>query len=303
MASKRPVVAIAAALIAVAIGVGVVFLTGRTQPLETLMLRLPREGRVLARFDLDSLRNAGVLKPDSLSVEGDYKQFVAATGFHYQRDLNTVLLTYGAREAHMLLRGKFQFARFQRYAEQNGGTCDGSVCRIKGTTPGVTVGFARIDRRTLAVTSSTNADAILALLADPRVPVPLETPADPVWFLLPKAVLSEQLLPPATTVFATAALECAPAFLALGREQQQLQARLDATCQSTEQAVQAVRELQAATTMLTRVIGRENKSPDPATLSRILTTGEFRNEGGRLRGTWPLDPAFVESLLGGPSAK
>ncbi len=303
MALKRPVAVIAAALIALAVSAGVAILTRRTTPLETLLLRLPREGRVLARFDLASLRRAGVLKPNALSVEGDYKQFAAATGFHYQQDLDAVLLTYGAREAHMLLRGNFQFGKFQRYAEQNGGKCDGSVCRIKGTTPGVIVGFARIDRQTMAVTSSTNADAIHSLLEDPRVPVPLETPADPVWLLLPKAVLSEQLLPPAATVFATAALECAPAFLALGREQEQLRARLEATCQSTEQAVQAVRELQAATTMLTRVISRETQGADPASLSGMLTKGEFRNEGSRLRGAWPLDPAFVESLLGGSPGK
>lgn len=298
-ASNRPLLALGLGLVAVAIGVSVVFVTGRTTPLDKLLLRLPREGRVLAEFDLATLRLAGVWKDNPLAVEGDYKQFVAATGFNYHQDLNTVLLTYGAREAHLLLRGKFDFSKFKSYAEQNGGKCDGAVCRIKGTTPGVTVGFARIDRLTMAVASSTNPDAVLSLLEDPRVPVPLRRPAEPVWFLLPKALLNEQLLPPAAAVFATAALECAPVFLALGRDKEQMQARLDATCQSTEQATQAVRELQAATTMLTRVISKETRTVDPATLSGMLTQGQFRNEGNRLLGVWPIEQAFAEAVLGG----
>jgi len=43
---------------------------------------------------------------------------------------------------------------------------------------------------------------------------------------------------------------------------------------------------------------RERQKPTPADLSGVLTSGIFRNEGRRVLGYWPIERAFVQSVLG-----
>jgi hypothetical protein len=296
--------------ILLAAGIGVALIAGaawfwRTRtatPVAELLRRLPREDRVIASIDVSTLRRAGLLKTlTGAQPEADYQQFVAATGFDYLRDLETLLIAYGKSEALLFVRGRFDLTRLRRYAETSGGSCSGSLCRVKGTTPGVTIGFASIDSSTLAVASSTDPDAINVLLSPQPGPLPIEPQPQPIWFLLPPALLKDGILPPRMTMFATAALECEHVYVAIGAREaggggDGFQARLKATCQSAEQAQQAVRELQAATTMIRRVLAREQKQPDPADLTGILTKGEFQANENRISGSWPIDKAFVESL-------
>ena len=294
---------IGAAALALAVLVGGL-LYWRSQsftPVAELLRRLPREDRVIASFDVSTLRRAGLLQAlTATQPEADYQKFVQATGFDYLRDLDTLLVAYGKQEEILFVRGSFDLSRLRNYATQNEGACSGSICRVKGSTPGVTIGFARVDGRTLAVASSNNPNAIDLLLAPQPGALPIEPQPEPIWLLLAPAMLKDNLLPPRMAMFATAALECDHAYLALGTrsndEGNAFQARLQATCQSETQARQALRELEAATTMLTRVLAREQKQPDPADLSGILTQGKFQAEGNRISGTWPIDKAFVESL-------
>lgn len=295
---RRSWILAAAITVAAAVAGFLVWRSRQVAPIERLVRRLPREDRVLASFDLAALRRAGFLAPASRPPEQEYRQFVEGTGFDWQRDLDTVTLAYGRQEAHVFARGRFSMERFRGYATTRGGACGGGVCRVAGTTPGVTIGFAQIDAATLAVASSTDKDAILALLAEPKGQPPLPPAMHPVWFLLPKSVTKEQLLPPAAAMFATAAVECEPVYLGVGPAKTAFAARLDATCPSTAQARQAVRELQAATTMLQRMVAREQPAGAESSLAGILTRGEFQAEENRLLGTWPVTQAFVQSLLG-----
>ena len=48
---------------------------------------------------------------------------------------------------------------------------------------------------------------------------------------------------------------------------------------------------------IAEMIAREHQHPNPADLSGVLAAGSFRGEGRRVVGYWPIDQAFVESVL------
>jgi hypothetical protein len=42
----------------------------------------------------------------------------------------------------------------------------------------------------------------------------------------------------------------------------------------------------------------EHQTPNPADFSSVVTSGVFHHEGARLLGSWPIERAFVQNLLG-----
>ena len=43
----------------------------------------------------------------------------------------------------------------------------------------------------------------------------------------------------------------------------------------------------------------DKQTANPRDLTGFLTSGSFRNEGPRVFGYWPIEPAFVQNMLGG----
>src|SRR5262249_33430855 len=119
--------------------------------------------------------------------------------------------------------------------------------------------------------------------------------------LVPAAVLKdESYLPAGTRMFGAALAEADRVTLAFGLKDDRIEASLEARCKNDERARQAMRELQASTTLLNRMIAREKQTPNPRDLSGVLTKGEFRTEGPKVIGTWPIERVFLESLGGAP---
>jgi hypothetical protein len=58
-------------------------------------------------------------------------------------------------------------------------------------------------------------------------------------------------------------------------------------------------QLASATLTLKQMLEREHQKPGPADLAGILASGAFRSEGRRVYGYWPIERAFVESILSG----
>lgn len=272
----------------------------RTPSLAGLYARIPQDGRVITYIDVRALRTGGIL--DLLAggkgpEEPDYQQFVADTGFNYKRDLDQLLIASIKGETHAWLNGRFDYPRLEAYARKQGGSCTGGICRLNGSTPGRYLSFSRYRAHTLAFASSADPEAVKRLLAEPSALPQPSLPSQPVWFVLPTAVLKdESLLPTGTHTFATALADAERVTLAIGPQDQRLEAFLDVSYQNPGQARQAMRELQAATTLLQRMIAREHKQPNVRDLSGILTKGEFHADGARLTGKWPIERVFLESL-------
>lgn len=265
--------------------------------------RLPLAGRVIVRIDVAALRASGLLEALAGSAnieEADYKGFLNDTGFDYRRDLDTVLLSHSPTEVSFLLTGRFQWSKLEAYAQKQGGSCSGGLCRVKGSTPGRMVSFARINGSTLAMASSIEPDAARTMLAPPAPVVDTEYPNDPLWFVIPTERLrDEKILPTGTRMFATALGSPERLTLAIGAKGSAFVATLSARYPSVEQAAQTLIEMDAATKLLQRLLRLEHKEPNPRDLTGVLSKGEFRVEGGRLTASWPIERVFFESILGG----
>jgi hypothetical protein len=267
-----------------------------------LMSHLP-QSRLIASIDFRAMRKAGIL--DLLAgarnnEESDYKQFVADTGFDYRVDLQQVLLAYTQQETLTIAQGRFDWNRITQYARKQGGACEGRLCRMPSNTPGRRLSLLQIRANTIGIASSTDPEAVTKIRNSLSAPAAATLPSQPVWVSIPPATLRlySSALPAGTLMFATALADSDQLALGLGPKDNRFELALDARCRTPEQAEQIRRELEAATTMLAKMIAREKHTPNPGDLSGVLTKGEFRAEGARLIGSWPLERVFIEGMLG-----
>jgi hypothetical protein len=77
-----------------------------------------------------------------------------------------------------------------------------------------------------------------------------------------------------------------------------LSAKLEILCSSVQEANDLAAQLAAKTELARSLFAREHQTPSPADFSGVITSGVFRTEGSRLLGTWPIERAFVQNLLG-----
>jgi hypothetical protein len=96
---------------------------------EEILSLLPADPSTVVFLDLEQFRKSSFL-PQLLawvshdSVEDDYAQFVKATGFNYERDLNRVAIAFWRQgtnpHAYALAEGRFDRKKLEQYARQNG---------------------------------------------------------------------------------------------------------------------------------------------------------------------------------------
>lgn len=88
---------------------------------------LPADSSLAAHVDLAALRNNALLRRALASqagpaLESDYGEFVRATGFDFERDLDSLALAVsgraGARSVHAILDGRFNRERLERYSRE-----------------------------------------------------------------------------------------------------------------------------------------------------------------------------------------
>ncbi len=87
--------------------------------------------------------------------------------------------------------------------------------------------------------------------------------------------------------------------LAFAPERSRIEARLAIRCAAAGDAASIAAQLTHLTSTLRDAMARENRQPDPAGISGVLAGGAFRAEGVRVLGTWPIERAFVQSLMSG----
>jgi len=291
-------VAVAAAVVAIA---GIVWY--RAQPFTTarLLERLPADNALLLSVDFRALRRAGVLRlldASAASQDPEYQAFVRKTGFNYQRDLDRVLAAFAPTGKFLLVQGRFDWPRLRAYAAEQGGACQGDLCRMQGSLPERRISFFPLRPGLMALAVSPDASAALRL-ATPAPGPPAVEPASPVWLSLPVAMLrSGDNLPAGTRMFAHSLGEAESVTLSFAPEGQRLAARLDVLCRTEIDAADSAIELTRVTNLLRQLIARENATPNPADLSGVLSSGTFRTDGKRVYGYWPIQPSFVENLFG-----
>lgn len=292
------------ALVAVAaIGVFIAIRWTGTGPRDAVGMAayLPKREAALVFVDVAAVRNSGLLDKllgSTIGEEAEYKTFVQRTGFDYKRDLDTALMSSASGIHYFVLKGRFDWNKLRAYATQEGGKCDGDYCHVSGSTPGRIVSFYPITDDVMALASAATENAARDVSRHPAEKLPFDVPGQPVWLYAPPAVLrDQQKLPSGTRMFLKALEPAEHAVVTVGPAgSDAFELAMNVTCRTEQEAAVMKAQLEGLTALLSKFIIRENKTPNPADLSGVLTSGTFERDLRHVKGRWPLPKAFLESL-------
>ncbi len=278
----------------------------RSRPIGAGMLvkRLPIQDATVLYIDFAELRRDGILQlleGSKASEDPDYQSFARRINFDYREDLDAAMVSFAPSGKYMLVRGRFDWKSLRTYAIEGGGKCMTALCRMTGSTPDRRISFFPVQSGLMALAVSPYESAVLQMTESPSGP-PEEVPAAPVWLSVPGSVLkSGQNLPEGTKMFAHGMEKAEHVTLTFAPEASHIAARLEVRCANEQDAVMVASQLSSATLTLKEMLEREHQKPGPAELAGVLASGSFRSEGRTVFGYWPVDRAFVETILGGVS--
>ncbi|MBZ5623108.1 MAG: hypothetical protein LAQ69_30955 [Acidobacteriia bacterium] len=306
MSPKNRAWLLIAILAAVCVGLiwGVGWYRGRPIGTAKLLQRMPTRDAVVVYIDFSELRRGGLLQlfeGNKASEDPDYQSFAQTINFDYRQDLDSALLAFAPSGKYMLVKGRFDWKSLRSYATASGGKCMGSTCRMTGSTPDRRISFFPLQSSLLALAVSPDDSAVLDMTGSVPGPVP-EVPSAPVWLSIPGSFLrSGENLPTGTRMFARGMEKAEKVTLTFAPEGSRLAARLDVRCRNEQEAVEVASQLSSATLTLRQILEREHQKPSPTDLAGVLASGSFRSEGRSVFGYWPVERAFVETLLSGVS--
>jgi hypothetical protein len=269
-----------------------------------LLDHIPGRGEAITLFvDFQALRGGGLLAMLSgtkVAEEPEYAEFVRGTGFDYQRDLDSALVSFQPRATLFLLRGRFDWGRLQAYVKGNRGDCHNTFCRLQGSTPERRISFFPLSIDVMALAVSSDSSAAGNLINRVGGEENDAVPGHPVWLAIPGVYLrANDRFPSGTRLFAKALDRADRVVLSLVASNGRIEALLEAECASARDASAIAGQLSTLTVLLRDMISRESQKPNPKDLSGVLTSGTFRSEDVRVIGRWPLPHLFLETLAGG----
>lgn len=260
--------------------------------------RFPAEEAIVVSLNFSALRLAGLLLPSKSPPEPEYKQFLDGSGFDYRRDLDQVYASFSKSGNYYLVRGRFDWNRLSTYARQQGGSCYQSLCRMQGSTPQRRISFLPIREDVMALAVSTD-DLAATRLTKTSSPVTAQIPDAPVWLSLPGNALRQQsILPPGMRLMLSALTSADRVLITAGPYTGGIEARLDATCKTKEDAGVLASQLRNTAGLIREGMANKSLPPDDE-LARMLSSGTFDQNGLRVAGRWPVAKSLLENLTAG----
>src|SRR6267154_5889918 len=179
MSRKKWMAGIAAAVI---VGLGAYFgyahfaATGDSR--ESLLRALPADASAVIYVDIEEFRLAAILKAvttlgasatGNATADPEYKQFVSATGFDYEKDLDRVgiaVTNHGAKQNYFALTdGRFDRKKIETYLRKNGRSEQASgheIFHVATDEPGREVSMEFISNERIALTDGDDISAQIA---------------------------------------------------------------------------------------------------------------------------------------------
>jgi len=263
-----------------------------------LLSRFPAEDALAISVDLAGLRAAGLLEESKIAPEPEYKQFLDGTGFDYRRDLDSVVASFSRSGNFFIARGRFHWAKLRDYAQREGGSCYRDLCRMQGSKPERHISFLPLRDDAIALAVSTN-DLAATLLTKTGSPVTAAIPTAPVWLSVPGAELHRQdALPPQMHLMLSALTSADRLVITLGPAGGGIEAHMDATCRTLEDARILASQLRSTTALLKEALPRDKKVTDDE-VAALLTAGSFDQTGLRVTGRWPVRKSLLDALTAG----
>ena len=276
----------------------------RSRPLSTAAMyrRMDPNDNVVFYIDFNTLRRSGILQRlmGSKDVEdADYRRFVEKIGFDYKEHLDSAMVEFANTGKFMLVRGQFDWRKLAAYAKEQRGSCYAMICRMPGSAPERQISFFPVQNTVMALAVSPNDNAVHRLTDQPGGP-DIEMPKEPIWLSIPGPVLrSGRNLPAGTRSFTRSIEHADRVVLTLNAEDGRYAAKMEIQCTTEGEATEVAGQLRQATATLRDLIARENLKPNPADLSGVLASGEFRTEGVRAIGRWWIEDSFLDNVWSG----
>lgn len=263
---------------------------------------LPDKNATLLYIDVDAMRRSGILNMVSGSKaaeELEYRSFVEQTSFDYRHDLDAVAATFNGDQVFFVLRGHFDWSKLRTYAQKQGGTCRNNFCSMDGSKPPRRISFYPLKSNLMALAVSQDDMAAYQVVRNASHVNPF-APSEPVWVLVPAAVLKRtESLPAGMRAFAIALENAERIVFSIGPEADHLKVAMNVTCSNAESASALLVQLENTTNTLRKWLAREHEHASANDLSGVLTAGSFRRDDRRVSGEWPLQRAFVDAMTGG----
>jgi hypothetical protein len=272
-----------------------------------LLARLPVENSTVLFADIEALRDSGLLEllaGTGVDEEPDYREFVDKTGFDYRSDLDSVLAAFHTSDSYFLARGRFEWRQLNRYVKDQGGFCQNGRCLLHGSVPERRISYVAITYNVMALASSVDAWAVLAMEQRGNEPPRWSIPDEPFWVSIPAAsLMAAKWLPVGTQSFARALAEKDRVIFSIGQAETGYEAKVRVECSSARDASGLAAELQRVTDLLRDLIRLENKTPNPNDLSGVLSSGVFEHSGYAVIGRWPVSREFLEAIAAGATGE
>ena len=269
----------------------------------SLLSRFPAEDALVLSADFAILRRAGLLTQSKAPVEAEYKQFLNGTGFDYKRDLDSLVASFSRSGTFFIVRGRFDWKTLRDYAARQGGSCYEDLCRLQGSTPERHISFLPLRNDALALAVSTN-DLAATRLEKAGEPVTTPLPSAPVWLSVPGAELRRlNALPPGMHLMLSAMTSADRVVITLGPGAQGIEAELQATCRTQDDARILASQLRSTTGLLLKEAFARDKSAPDGELAAMLTAGSFDQKDRSVTGKWPVRKSLVDALTRRPLNK
>jgi hypothetical protein len=247
------------------------------------LAHLPVQDGTVASIDFQALRRAGVLKliagrPEN--EEPEYLSFVKASGFDYQKDLDSVAAEFAPGATYFIVRGRFDWTKLEEYAKANGGSCYERLCHLPGSVPERRISFLPLTPNIMALAVSTDELAAAKLRESTGAKTPVLK--DPVWISIPASAFQRTaVLAPGLRVFGAVFDGADRVILTLGGQNDgNFAAHLEALCSSAQTA----RTIAAQITQI-------NKA--------LKSTAKVQQSNQKVLADWPILKSQLESLAGG----
>lgn len=274
----------------------------KTATTADLLGYLPAGEAAVLFVDVRPFRAGGllsaVLDGTRISDEPEYKAFVVETGFDSERDLDAVIIAFRHDATYFLVLGRFRWDRLRQYAAAQGGLCRNAFCQMPGSTSERMVSFFPLRRDLLALAVGKDPWAALQLM-HPRSEETFTVPPGVVWLSLPGILLRDsQALPRGIRALVDPLARAERLLLWAEPQIAGLQARLEVTCRSEQEAAVLAGQLSGVTRLLAAGAARQGQQTAGTHLTDLLSRASFRHSGRRVFGTWPVDYGALAALLG-----
>ena len=266
---------------------------------------LPRVNATVAYIDVEKLRDGGLLElivGSKALEELDYRKFVDETGFDYRNDLDRIVIAFQGDNRFVVARGKYDWKKINQYLLNAGGTCHNGACNYQDAhVIGHSISYLPVRPTVMSLYSGSTAWGVYDL-----TPRRLDGPAAafpdaPVWVSVPaSAWTSNRDLPAGAKAFASVFAEAERVVFSVNADpSKSIKLYADVSCANPDAAAKINTRLTEATDLLRKMMAREHETPSTRDLSGLLAGGEFRVDGSSVKATWPLQRAFIESLVSG----